>query len=94
MAQLHLFTPRGFRGTGVYAGIKTLHVPDVALLVCRTEAPATAAAAFTTNRVCAAPVKVGREHVASGKLRAVAVKTGRNLFRTLPTLFVPTFRDV
>jgi glutamate N-acetyltransferase/amino-acid N-acetyltransferase len=76
MAQLHLFTPRGFRGTGVYAGIKTQHVPDVALLVCHTEAPATAAAAFTTNKVCAAPVKVGREHVASGKLRAVVVNAG------------------
>ena len=69
MAQVHLFTPRGFRGAGVYAGIKSRHMPDVGLLVCHTEAPATAAASFTTNKVCAAPVKVGREHVASGKLR-------------------------
>jgi len=76
MAQLHLLTPRGFRGTGVYAGIKTRHMPDVGLLVCHTDAPATAAAVFTTNKVFAAPVKVGREHVAGGKLRAVVVNAG------------------
>jgi glutamate N-acetyltransferase/amino-acid N-acetyltransferase len=76
MAQLHLLTPRGFRGAGVYAGIKTRHMPDVGLLVCHTEAPATAAAMFTTNKVFAAPVKVGREHVAAGKLRGVVVNAG------------------
>ncbi len=74
MAQLHLLSPRGFRGAGVYAGIKTRHMPDVGLLVCHTEA--TAAAVFTTNKVFAAPVKVGREHVAGGKLRAVVVNAG------------------
>jgi glutamate N-acetyltransferase/amino-acid N-acetyltransferase len=74
MAQLHLFSPRGFRGSGVYAGIKTKQAPDVGLLVC--DAPATAAAAFTTNKVFAAPVKIGREHVARGRLRAVVVNAG------------------
>jgi glutamate N-acetyltransferase/amino-acid N-acetyltransferase len=48
--------------------------PDVGLLVCDT--PATAAAAFTTNKVFAAPVKVGREHIAAGKLRGVVVNAG------------------
>jgi glutamate N-acetyltransferase/amino-acid N-acetyltransferase len=76
MAQVHLLTPRGFRGAAVYAGIKTRNTPDVGLLLCHTQGPATAAAVFTTNKVCAAPVKVGREHVAGGKLRAVVVNAG------------------
>ena len=74
MAQLHLLSPRGFRAAGVYAGIKIKHTPDVGMLVCQT--PASAAAVFTTNKVFAAPVKVGREHIANGKLRAVIVNAG------------------
>src|SRR5215208_1392313 len=77
MPDLHLLSPRGFRGTGVYAGIKTRHAPDVGLLVCTAPSP-TAAAVFTTNKVVAAPVKVGREHIAQtkGRLRAVVVNAG------------------
>src|SRR4051794_19556885 len=74
MADLHLLSPRGFRAAGVYAGIKSTQTPDVGLLVC--DAVATAAAVFTTNKVFAAPVKVGREHVAGGKLRGVVVNAG------------------
>src|SRR5438552_5176351 len=75
MAQpLHLLSPRGFRAAGVYAGIKSKNAPDVALLVC--DRLATAAAVFTTNKVFAAPIKVGREHVRSGKLRGVVVNAG------------------
>ena len=74
MAELHLLSPRGFRAAGVYAGIKSKHAPDVGLLVC--DSVATAAAVFTTNKVFAAPVKVGREHVAGGKLRGVVVNAG------------------
>lgn len=74
MADLHLLSPRGFRASGVYAGIKSRHAPDVGLLVC--DSAATAAAVFTTNKVIAAPVKVGREHVAGGRLRAVVVNAG------------------
>src|SRR5438105_15489540 len=72
--ELHLLSPRGFRASGVYAGIKMKQSPDVGLLVCDTLA--TAAAVFTTNKVFAAPVKVGREHLASGKLRGVVVNAG------------------
>lgn len=74
MADLHLLSPRGFRASGVYAGIKTRQSPDVGLLL--ADAPATAAAVFTTNKVFAAPVKVGRAHVAAGKLRGVVVNSG------------------
>lgn len=77
MPDLHLLSPLGFRAAGVYAGIKTRHTPDVGLLVCTVPAP-TAAAVFTTNKVVAAPVKVGREHMAdsAGRLRAVVVNAG------------------
>ena len=74
MAQLHLLSPQGFRGAGVYAGIKTKHTPDIGLLVCETRAAA--AAVFTTNKVFAAPVKVGREHIADGRLARVVVNAG------------------
>lgn len=74
MADLHLLSPRGFRAGAVYAGIKSRAVPDVGLLICDTVA--SAAAVFTSNRVVSPAVKVGREHVASGKLRAVVVNSG------------------
>jgi glutamate N-acetyltransferase/amino-acid N-acetyltransferase len=62
---------RGFRAAGVSAGIKASGAPDVALIV--PDAPATAAALFTTNRVQAAPVTVSREHLAASRGRASAV---------------------
>ena len=75
MAELHLLSPRGFRGAGVYAGIKT-SIRRTWACWCAHRAPATAAAVFTTNKVFAAPVKVGREHMAGGKLRGVVVNAG------------------
>lgn len=74
MAELHLLSPRGFRAAAVSAGIRGRRSVDVGLLVC--DAVATAAAAFTTNKVVAAPVKVGREHAAGGRLRAIVVNAG------------------
>jgi glutamate N-acetyltransferase/amino-acid N-acetyltransferase len=73
-SHLHLLSPIGFRAAAVYAGIKSSHVPDVAVLAC--DRPATAAAVFTTNRVHAAPVTIGLKHVANGRLRAVVVNAG------------------
>jgi glutamate N-acetyltransferase/amino-acid N-acetyltransferase len=74
MAQLHLLSPRGFRAGAVYAGIKTKETPDVSLLAC--DATANAAAVFTTNKVVAAPVVIGRKHVARGRLRGVVTNSG------------------
>lgn len=74
MAELHLLSPAGFRAGAIYAGIKSKQKPDVGILAC--DVTATAAAVFTTNKVFAAPVKVGREHVAGGKLRAAVVNAG------------------
>lgn len=64
----------GFRFAGVRAGLKASGKRDVAVLF--SEVPATAAAAFTTNRVKAAPVQLGIERVASGRLQAIVVNSG------------------
>ncbi len=74
MAELHLLSPAGFRASGVYAGIKSKQTPDVGLLIC--DNLATAAAAFTTNKVFAAPIKIGKQHIAGGKLRGIVVNSG------------------
>lgn len=74
MPQLHLLSPLGFRAGAIHAGIKRRKTPDVALLVC--DRNATAAAVFTTNKVFAAPIKVGREHIRDGRLRGVVVNAG------------------
>ena len=57
-------TPRGFRASGQYVGIKAAgRGLDLALIV--SDTPATAAAVFTTNKAQAAPVLVSKEHLAA-----------------------------
>ncbi len=65
--------PRGFRAAGVAAGIKPEGL-DLALLA--ADWGCAAAAVFTTSRAQAAPVLVSREHIASGRARAVVVNAG------------------
>ena len=69
--------------SGVFCDVKTLGTGkgsnkgqkrDLALIV--SEAPATAAGMFTTNQVCAAPVKVCVENIANGRAQAVVVNSG------------------
>ncbi|HJZ75171.1 MAG TPA: bifunctional glutamate N-acetyltransferase/amino-acid acetyltransferase ArgJ [Vicinamibacterales bacterium] len=69
-------TARGFRAAGVSAGIKANGNADLALLV--SDAPAQAAAVFTTNKAIAAPVVVSREHLSrsGGVARAIVVNSG------------------
>jgi glutamate N-acetyltransferase/amino-acid N-acetyltransferase len=74
LANIHLLTPAGFRAFGVAAGIKASGAVDVGLLV--ADDLATAAAMFTSNKVFAAPVEIGRQNVASGRLRGVVVNAG------------------
>jgi glutamate N-acetyltransferase/amino-acid N-acetyltransferase len=62
---------RGFKAAGVAAGIKASGALDVALIV--PDAPASAAALFTTNQVQAAPVTLSRQHLQAGDGRAAAV---------------------
>jgi glutamate N-acetyltransferase/amino-acid N-acetyltransferase len=66
--------PLGFRAAGLAAGIKANGNPDLMLLA--ADAPCAAAAVFTSNLAVAAPVVVSREHIESGRARAVIVNAG------------------
>ena len=66
---------RGFRASGVAAGLKTTGAPDVALVV--NDGPSRAAAAvFTANRVKAAPVLWSQEVAKCGLVHAVILNSG------------------
>ena len=74
---------KGFRASGVFCDIKKLGTGkgsnkgqkrDLALIVSKT--PATVAGMFTTNQVCAAPVKVCVERVKKGVAQVVVVNSG------------------
>ncbi len=68
-------TPRGFRASGVVAGLKSSGRPDVALVV--NDGPDHhAAAVFTANRVEAAPVTWSRQVVADGRADVVVLNSG------------------
>jgi glutamate N-acetyltransferase/amino-acid N-acetyltransferase len=64
----------GFQFAGVRCGLKENGARDVALIC--SDVPAAAAAAFTTNRVKAAPVLIGMERAAAGRLQAVIINSG------------------
>ncbi len=75
--------PQGFMASGVFCDIKKLGTGkgsnkgqkrDLALIV--SETPATVAGMFTTNQVCAAPVKVCVERVQKSQARVVVVNSG------------------
>lgn len=75
--------PKGFKASGVFCDIKRLGTGkgsdkgqkrDLALVV--SEQPAAVAGMFTTNQVCAAPVKVCVERVKSGSARAIVINSG------------------
>jgi glutamate N-acetyltransferase/amino-acid N-acetyltransferase len=66
--------PQGFLAAGVAAGVKASGKPDLGLLVC--PGGATAAAAFTTNKIVSAAVQISRKHAESRKIYAVVVNSG------------------
>ena len=71
-----LTLPKGFRAAGVHAGIKADPSKfDMALLV--SDPPETAAAGmFTTNKIQAAPVRLGIARLKNGRARAIVVNSG------------------
>ncbi len=67
--------PKGFRASGVTAGLKVSGRSDVALVV--NDGPDHhAAAVFTSNRVEAAPVTWSRQAVSDGRIDAVVLNSG------------------
>lgn len=78
-----IVAPRGFLAAGVFCDIKRLGTGrgsnkgrkrDLALIV--SEAPASVAGMFTTNQVCAAPVKLCLARVQKGVAQAIVVNSG------------------
>jgi glutamate N-acetyltransferase/amino-acid N-acetyltransferase len=78
-----IVAPRGFVASGVFCDIKRLGTGkgsnkgpkrDLALIV--SEVPATVAGMFTTNQICAAPVKVCIGRVKRGVAQAIVVNSG------------------
>ena len=78
-----IVAPIGFMAGGVFCDIKKLGTGkgsnkglkrDLALIV--SETPATVAGMFTTNQVCAAPVKVCVERMKKGTAQVVVINSG------------------
>lgn len=63
----------GFKAGGISSGIKPDNRPDLALVCTQDAKPVAAAAVFTQNKACAAPVKVSKEHLSASESLAVAV---------------------
>ena len=75
--------PHGFKGAAVFCDIKKLGTGkgsergtkrDLALIV--SDVPAAVAGMFTTNQVCAAPVKVSAQRAKQKSARAIVVNSG------------------
>nr|WP_295972942.1 bifunctional ornithine acetyltransferase/N-acetylglutamate synthase [uncultured Bacillus sp.] len=67
-------TPKGFKASGVEAGIKGTK-KDIGLII--SEVPAVCAAVYTTNQFQAAPLKVTQDSIAQeGYIQAVIVNSG------------------
>lgn len=68
-------SPKGFQANGVHCGIrKNKEKKDLMLLVSETECDA--AAVYTKNLVCGAPITVTRKNLENGKARAVICNSG------------------
>ncbi len=76
--------PSGFHFAAGRCGLKP-QAPDLGLVW--SDAPASCAALFTTNRVQAAPVRLSRLHLAArgGRVRALVVNSGNANCATGPT---------
>jgi glutamate N-acetyltransferase/amino-acid N-acetyltransferase len=66
--------PARFRAAAVKAGIKPSGGLDLAVIV--SDHPCAAAGTFTTNRVCAAPVRWDKALVPSDSIRAIVINAG------------------
>ena len=81
--------PKGFRASGVTAGLKDSGLPDLALVV--NDGPLTAAAGvFTANRVKAAPVLWSQQVLTRGAVEAVVLNAGGANACTGPAGFADT----
>jgi glutamate N-acetyltransferase/amino-acid N-acetyltransferase len=81
--------PKGFRASGVTAGLKKSGKSDLALVV--NDGPLhVAAGVFTSNRVVAAPVEWSRQAIQDGRIDAVILNSGGANACTGPEGFADT----
>lgn len=74
LANGSIVTPKGFKATGVHAGVRKTR-KDLGAILC--EVPASCAAVYTRNQFQAAPIVVTKDSIAThGKLQAVVVNSG------------------
>lgn len=67
--------PRGFIAGGIHCGIRKNHLKkDLAMIYSETECAA--AAVYTQNKVCGAPILVTKANLTDGKARAVICNSG------------------
>jgi glutamate N-acetyltransferase / amino-acid N-acetyltransferase len=74
MSNSTITAPAGFRAAAAACGIKQVDKLDIGVVAADEACPA--AAVFTSNRFCGAPITVGREHIRQGRLRAFVVNSG------------------
>lgn len=68
----------GFKAMGIHGGIKDPGILDLAYIGSEDNSPVMTAGVFTSNKLCAAPVTLTREHLAAsgGRLVGVVVNSG------------------
>lgn len=70
-------SPRGFRASGIHAGFKDGDLLDLAVII--SDNPCSAAAVFTQNIFCAAPVMLSRRQLgeqSQGSCQAIVINSG------------------
>jgi glutamate N-acetyltransferase/amino-acid N-acetyltransferase len=67
--------PEGFRAGGVHCGLKNDGSTDLGLVVCDAESPASSIL-LTKNAAAAAPIRVCRDQLDQGAVRAAIVNSG------------------
>ena len=70
-----IVVPKGFKADATYCGIKTIK-DSFDLGIVFSEYKSAGAALFTTNQICAAPVKLARKIIQKGYIRAFVVNSG------------------
>ncbi len=72
----HIQLPTGFRFAGVHSGLRASEPGRLDLALVTSDRPASAAGAFTQNRVCAAPVHICRERLPAANIRGIVICSG------------------
>jgi glutamate N-acetyltransferase / amino-acid N-acetyltransferase len=69
-------SPRGFSAGAVHSGVRYTDPERLDFAILASELPCVAAGLFTRSTVPGAPVTISREHIASGRARAIVANSG------------------